>query len=348
VTEAPFPFVVGVARSGTTVLRDMLDLHPDLAVVDESYFITRVYRSRHRYVRDGRLDVDLLVEGLEREPQYERFRAVWGPGMELVRSRLAATPSREYPELVRCLYRLYAELQGKPRYGDKTPWYVHDVEILADLLPEARFVHIIRDGHNVALSLKEVHFGPRRLAVAADTWSMLVARGLAAGRSLGPRRYLEVRYEDLVEDAEPALRSVCELFELDFRPEMLTPLGSFREEPPDHARRRSYDTTTWLRDWRREMSRRQVEVVESVAGQRLAELGYPVLYPGRRATSRVAAWLSVTPHRVRRRAGRWRFFLRQLRRAGRRRLSRLRGAAGRLRLRARAAAGRALERFRGS
>ena len=126
------------------------------------------------------------------------------------------------PASLRAFYGLYAEARGKPRWGDKTPGYVKRMRPIGGVLAEARFVHLIRDGRDVALSRRKRGMGEgkpigrdRRALAAAD-------RARAASRPKRLRgRYLELRYEDLVADPEPALRRVCELIELDYDPAML-------------------------------------------------------------------------------------------------------------------------------
>ena len=115
------------------------------------------------------------------------------------------------------LYARYAHERGKPRYGDKTPANVLYVELLAAAFPQARFLHIVRDGRDVVPSLMEMHFGPDRFGAAALFWRDRVTRGRAGGRRVGADRYREIRYEDLVAEPEPVLRDICGFFELDVR-----------------------------------------------------------------------------------------------------------------------------------
>jgi Sulfotransferase family len=95
-------------------------------------------------------------------------------------------------------YELYADAQGKSAYGDKTPAYVRRIAFLADRFPQARFIHLIRDGRNVATSLLENRLGHRRLNETAQYWADCVIRSREAGLALQTTRYREVRYEELV------------------------------------------------------------------------------------------------------------------------------------------------------
>jgi Sulfotransferase family len=248
-TEPIFPFVVGCSRSGTTLLRAMLDAHPQLAVPPESHFALAT-------------DVRRLRRALRRE----RWFALWDLEAPDLRGLNVA-------DAVRALFAAYAGKQGKPRYADKTPHYVSHLPELAGRFPEARFVHVIRDGRDVALSLREVPWGPDGVEEAAMHWRRRVLEGRAAG--LGPDRYRELRYEALVAGPEDELRSLAAWLDLPYDDAMLR----YAERPlvvpyPEHHGRLRQPPTPGVRDWRREMPPADVARFEAVAGDALEALGY--------------------------------------------------------------------------
>jgi hypothetical protein len=248
--QEAFPFVVGCSRSGTTLLRAMLDAHPALTVPPESHFaLARSPRALRRALR--------------RDPWF----ALWGIDAPDLRGL-------DVPAAVRALFAAYAAARGKPRYADKTPHYVSHLPLLAARFPEARFVHVVRDGRDVALSLLEVPWGPDDLEGAAGHWRRRVLEGRAA--ALRPDRYREVRYEALVADPEGALRPLCAWLGLDWHPALLAPRGAALTVPyPEHHARLALAPTPGLRDWRRDMAAADAARFAAVAGDALAELGYP-------------------------------------------------------------------------
>jgi hypothetical protein len=200
---------VGVARSGTTLLRLQLDAHPELAIPPETGFGVLVGR---RLGRDDLLDELVALPtwgdlGLAREEVADAFAAVqdWSAG-----------------EGVRACFRLYAARHGKERWGDKTPGHARHMEEIASAIPEARFIHLIRDGRDVAASLRGLPFAPGDGSVRAIAahWRDTIALAQRAAEDLP--HYLEVRYEDLVTDPEATLREVCEFIELPFDEAMLS------------------------------------------------------------------------------------------------------------------------------
>ena len=156
-----------------------------------------------------------------------------------------------YADVIRCLNASYARSRGKTRYGNKTPKHVLHMPEIAELFPEARFVHIVRDGRDVALSYLSKDFGPSDVRSAADVWRARVERGRADGARLGERRYAELRYEDLLTDPEAELRTICAFLDLPFDDAMLRyhengPVPSLRRDPNEHLAK---PPTKGLRDW---------------------------------------------------------------------------------------------------
>ena len=294
---APFVFIVGYGRSGTTLLRAMLDAHPLVAIPDESHFVVPMLYHRRRYERDG-FDRERFLGDLLR---HYGFRG-WGLPADHVRAAFREDPPGDVPAGIRRAFAAYAAREGKQRYGDKTPIHVLHVPLLAAGFPEARFVHVVRDGRDVASSYLEQSFGPRNVVEAALRWKRAVRRGRRAGAVVGPARYLEVRYEALVAEPEAALRRVCDLVDLAFDQAMLRYHEASRvaSERP-HYRNVARPPTPGLRDWRREMTPADVAAFEAVAGRLLEELGYrrgaPRVGPADRARA-AAAWTGVQAGRA--------------------------------------------------
>jgi hypothetical protein len=208
--SAPSPFVVGVPRSGTTLLRLMLDAHPELAIPPETHFIPAVIRAIRRGGSADRV--------ADRITQHRRW-ADFGLDAAELRRRIRGVDPLDAGAAIRAFYELYAEDQGKPRWGDKTPGYATKMRRIAKALPEARFVHVIRDGRAVVASRARRSRRPLPVDVAARRWKRRVVS--TRNRSNRVEHYTEVRYEDLIGDTEDALRGVSSFVELPFDEAML-------------------------------------------------------------------------------------------------------------------------------
>jgi Sulfotransferase family len=294
----PFIFIVGYGRSGTTLLRAMLDAHPLVAIPDESHFVVPLLRRRSRYEAGG-FDTERFLRDLRR---YEGFRG-WNLEEGWVDEAFREDPPGDVPGGIRRAYAAFAACAAKPRYGDKTPIHALHIPLLAGAFPEARFLHLVRDGRDVASSYLAQPFGPRDAVEAAVRWKRAVRRGRSAGRTLGPSRYLEVRYEELVAEPERILRSVCQVVELPFDPAVLRYHESTRvawERP--HYRSVARPPTPGLRDWRRDLAPGDLAAFEVVAGRMLEQLGYPRAQPQPSLADRSRAavsWMALQSRRAR-------------------------------------------------
>lgn len=272
---APVPFIVGCGRSGTTLLRAMLDSHPAMAIPSESHFMVPMARDRTRYEAPDGLRVELFVATLAAHRRFQR----WDLSADDVRAALGQAPAVGLADGFRSVLALYAGRRGKSRFGDKTPGYVLEIPLLAELFPEAVFVHLLRDGRDVALSLRDVEFGTSRPGRAAARWARAVRRGRAGGSRLDPSRYCEVSYEELVTAPVTVLRRICDVLALPYDDSMLEYhrraeeilAGTLLPERHLHV---NEPPTSGLRDWRSQMSPGDVAVFEAVAGDLLTELGY--------------------------------------------------------------------------
>lgn len=273
VDSEPPLFVIGVARSGTTLLRWMLEEHPRIAIPEESHWIVDLADCRDRWSPQRQEQV--LTEILT-NPKYRRW---WMSEHELraaVRGRASS-----YSALVAVVFGVYAERQGKPRWGDKTPWYATHIDLLDELFPDAVFVHVIRDGRDVAASLAEV--GDRDPIEAAQYWRDIVSRARDAGMRLGAARYCQIRLEDLVAEPETTLRRLCAAVGETYTARMLDyprrAIGTFKYLEPKYRRTHRHldkPPTPGLRDWRAGLSRSECDEVEAICGPLLEELGYSV------------------------------------------------------------------------
>jgi hypothetical protein len=301
--RAPAPFVVGVNRSGTTLLRLMLDSHPQLTIPPETHFVPELIRLARR----ENMTRKRLLRVATNHPRWGDF----GLAADELLARFQAVKPLTPDGAIRAFYDLYAEREGKSRWGDKTPRYMRAMPRIERALPEARFIHLIRDGRDVALSQAEraLEGTAPSLQEVADRWQRRIRTAREHARELD-NSYLEVRYEDLVADPEATLRRICEFIELDYDPAMLAyheraaarltemdrDLGSGENGPvrtggerlAGHAMTTEPPSTERCGRWREEMSAEQVREFERVAGPLLADLGYELVSARPEREGRVA------------------------------------------------------------
>lgn len=283
-------FIVGVHRSGTTLLRYMLNSHSRIYIPPESDFIPRFFRrDPGEELREKRIAYML-------DTIFGRYRFVkeWVGAKPATDGFLHAMAGRTPAAFLETLYSVYADQHGAQRWGDKTPIYASYIDLIHAILPQAQFIHIIRDGRDAALSMLE-KYGQREFHVdiyfAARNWVRRIRQAQASAEDLAPDLFYELRYEYLVEYPEPALQSLCEFLDEPYDPNMARHhlLGRKRIPSGDfHAAVREPPSTARIGRWMNEMSPQDQRLFQRVAGHLLTELGYEVQDPGSMPAGEVA------------------------------------------------------------
>jgi Sulfotransferase family len=277
----PYVFVVGCPRSGTTLLRRMLDAHPKLAITPETHWIPRLFEKRDGLTPAGDVTPE-FVSSLLGSNRFQTLRI----SPEQVWELFEAEQPIAYPRFVAGIYDLFGARRGKPVVGDKTPGYTRAIRTLHELFPAARFVHLVRDGRDVCLSATTWHrvrnlerrFSSWRehpVLTAALWWEWHVRLAREAGAQLGAGLYCELRYEALVAAPARELEALSTFLDLDFSEAMLGfHVGRTKTDRDLGSNKRWLPPTPGLRDWRSQMPAEDVERFEAVAGDLLDELGY--------------------------------------------------------------------------
>ncbi len=276
-------FVLGVSRSGTTLLRVVLDRSPGIAIPDESFFIPLLAR-RH----PGSVDPDRFLDDLSRLPAL----AAWGLSLDDIAAPLR--PGMHAGEAIAAIFETYAAKEGKPRWGDKTPMYMRHLPLLEELFPEAQYVHLVRDGRDAALSFLRMPEGtftrtwahPETPVEFACLWRTEVEAARDLGRRVGTSRYLEVRYENLVTGMEAVATRICEFAGLPYEASMLDYAGEVDVSEKPHQQRLLEAPRPGVRDWRTQMEADDLRAFEAVAGELLSSLGYELSARPEPATGR--------------------------------------------------------------
>ncbi|WP_242608582.1 sulfotransferase family protein [Actinomadura formosensis] len=292
-------FVLGCARSGTTLLRLMLHSHPRIAIPEETRFVVPTWTAR--------CDFGDLTERGNR-----RALAEWITGNRSTKVHvLGLDPAAVIDEIVAgpptlgsaigIVFRAYARLHGKPRWGDKRPSYARHAGSLLRMFPDAQFVHLVRDGRDCVSSLLEMPWYKGDVHHAIAVWRETIDQGRRLARRLGPDGYHELRYERLVADPGGELTRLCGFLGEDFDPAMTRPEGlaqravSSRKEW--HGRTRGAVTTSRVGSWAERLEPWEISLAEAAFGERLAEYGYEPSGLPKPPVSQLAHFTRVSSHR---------------------------------------------------
>jgi hypothetical protein len=184
-------FIVGCQRSGTTLLRLILDSHPRISCGPETRFLADLAQVTRRNWGSLR--------------NYGYPQQYW---------------DAKFAELFASFQRDYASARGKSRWADKTPRYALSLDYILRLFPHAQIVHMVRDGRDVVASHRD-RWGYWSALKAVEKWPRYVRAVRAASASLPPERLYELRYEDLVGDPEATLRALLDFLGEEWDPAVM-------------------------------------------------------------------------------------------------------------------------------
>ena len=269
---APF-FIVGSQRSGTTMLRLMLNNHPNLVVPHESVFITDYFQRLPEYGdlchRDN---ARRLLNDISEHPQVKRGQLIVDPDAVL-EHRIET-----YRDLVDAIFRTYAATVGKMRWGDKSPSYTEDLDIVRRIFPYAKIIHLVRDGRDVVLSARSIEWISGNLPKLILDWQWKTTIAHKVGAVLGSD-FLEVHYEDLVRRSEDTLRQVCQFIGEPYDEAMLDYWQTAKGVVPTESLKwhrhsvRAPDTSL-INKWKTQLSKPERIIFEQLAGETLDLFGY--------------------------------------------------------------------------
>jgi hypothetical protein len=263
-------FVVGMARSGTSLLAELLFTHFDHGMGPEGSFIPEFFRKLRRYGDlQNPANLDHLVRDVARCEALEIARSTYPVGErfdvspELILTNLGPPT---YSGVVRSVLECMATAQGRSRLGTKLPMFWKHIELLEDLFGEsARYLWIVRDGRDVALSLMKRRWGEKSVYACAHHWVRSMESLHQARQMLGNGRLLIVKYENLLTAPDGVIDSINEFIEA----------GLSVPSTQAIARQiRSGELANNHGKWQNEMKPDEVRIFEALASRYLDEWGY--------------------------------------------------------------------------
>lgn len=269
-------FIVGCARSGTTMMQLMLHAHPRIAVPPETRFLLPAYDRREAF---GDLAERANRRRLARFIAKPRRSRPHDLGLEPdeIRRRVRSAPPT-IGSAVAAVYEAYAERFDKPRWGDKRPAYVRRMRTLLRLFPDAQIIHVVRDGRDCVASLTHMPWWQGGYLRAAVYWNEAMQAGRWARRTLHDDQYLELRYEDVVADPRPQLERLCAFLGEPFDEAMLAPHRVSDEAVPErkswHVNTRREINASAVERYTRDLELHELALVEAVCRPWLRRQGY--------------------------------------------------------------------------
>jgi len=274
-TSAP-TFLFGFERSGTTLLTMMVGAHPRLSC---PLSVTGTWwHFADRLAEFGRLETPADIRRMVAEVAVHERLALWNVSFDEDRIASQISPG-SYSDLVSAFHTAAAQAEGKSAWVNMDIVTLFRFEDVARLFPTARFVQIVRDGRDVALSFKGYRYGGLNALEIADQWSRATVAADRIGHALGPERYLRLRYEDIVALPEDTLDQFCDFIGERFEPAMLDYAKDVSRKVPQKTRDLwpvldRPPQTDRVERWKREMKGSERYVIEESARDALDRFGY--------------------------------------------------------------------------
>ena len=279
-------FVLGHARSGTSLMCRLLLDHLGVNFGTESQFIVRYQQKLARY---GDLSDDRrlrwLLDDISRERFFARTRQNFGFVFDVERAVRSIGP-RTYSGVLSGIFEQFAASQGLARWGDKTPDYCRHLPLIRELFPDAQFLHVVRDGRDVAHSIFKTGFGPKNAYEAAIDWKRTVSEIKNFRATVPDQAFAEVQYEDLLKDPVKTVGEIAVYLGIDNHDDVLAAAT---------PRLRSQVRGDNSLKWKQHLTWREVECFEAFAGDELQAFGYPLQFrprTGRRSAAESFFWQS--------------------------------------------------------
>lgn len=275
--DSPF-FIIGAPRSGTSLVSRIIDSHPGIGVPFESHIYPTLFDWRDWYGNFDSVQArERLVEDMLSIYAVQDWDQIPDKGEVLERFE-----RHDFHGAFEAVMGAWSSRKGKKRWGEKTPSNIEYWREILEGFPDAKFVHIVRDGRDVAMSWKRVRFGPRHFYTLAGLWRDYLDKVEQVRGRVGDAQLFQIRYEDLLTRPEQTVRNLSEFLHIEFLPTMLSFYENVESYPTDDRNEQNLSRPLMkdnMEKWRSGMSRRDLRRFEAVAGSTLDRFGYELECP---------------------------------------------------------------------
>ncbi|WP_299114843.1 sulfotransferase [uncultured Winogradskyella sp.] len=269
---SPF-FIVGVQRSGTTLLRLLLNSHSEIAVPEEASFLKPLLKKK--WIKDP-----ICGEKLEKMVNYlrknEQFK-LWNFDREPLLQEIENKSQVTIKEVMEIMYSSYASHESKSIWGDKSLFF-SKMELIFQMFPKAKFIHIVRDGRDVFNSWRKMDQSMSNPSVMALDWGLKTYLVEKSMQNIPKENLLLIRYEDLLNNPKQTLESICKFINVGFEDKMLR----FHQTSNKYIGKHHSDLifkaidNSNIKKWERLLTSKEKRIYQIISGRYLKKYGYDV------------------------------------------------------------------------
>ncbi|HWY14127.1 MAG TPA: sulfotransferase [Rhizomicrobium sp.] len=288
--QFPF-FIVGAQRSGTTLLRLILNAHSKIAVPEEARFLGPLLKRRTSLTGLDRRALQTLAKYLALSREY----ANWNYDHSSIIEQIGRRDHLNLADLIQLLYSSFAKSEGKILWGDKSLFFRH-IGILDELFPHSSFIHIVRDGRDVFDSWRKMDQSRNHASTAALDWRLKLRFIEKAFAQLSTDRTLIIRYEDLLADPTRVIASLCGFLKVDFEEGMLSFHEHSRRYIGEHHSRLIFGAIDSANQskWRKGLVQDELQAYDIIAGPYLEKFGYSRSRRNYHLVDYAKTWMSLS------------------------------------------------------
>lgn len=275
-------FIIGCGRSGTTLLREIMNQAPDLFILRESGFIPELYKERKKYgrfstdeAREEFIDDLKTFERTSRDTAFDIFEM----SESKARMILEEVSPTNFAGAVSALYSATALQKGGEIWGDKTPLYTSHIDLIKEVYPSAKIIHIIRDPRDVSKSIKKAGWS-LTLKGAARIWKKQIRKGLE-GRQLDEDSYYEIKYESLLISPRTELKKLFGWLDISYPEDLVdryeksgAKIDSKFENLHQNIGRPIQKSRAF--SWKKNMKKADIAIIEKVAETEIKRTEYEI------------------------------------------------------------------------
>ena len=263
-------FIIGVGRSGTSLLQSILNSHSKISFLPETQFLRNYVFKKN--VSINKSNYKEIISQLEKDPRFSRLN---------ICPKIVIEKSKNMIDVYRNITNFFLKNKNKEIIGDKDPKIIENIEVLNYFFPNSKIIHIIRDPRDVVLSRTKARWSKK---YPYFMHSIIYYLQMTLGRRMlykyyNKNNFYEIKYEDLIKDPDYELKKICNFLEVEYENNILNYHNSSKELV-------SKDEFEWKKEtfnpvdnknfnkWKKEFNFFKILIIESICYSHIKENFY--------------------------------------------------------------------------
>jgi hypothetical protein len=265
-------FILGTQRSGTTLLRLILNSHSKIAIPEDSDFLRPILKRKFTEKPLKGNSLKNLIVYLKKNQHFK----LWNYNPSDFFKYLEGRREISLKEFIESLYSSYNHHEGKTIWGDKTPSLFRKLDIISSLFPEAKFIHIVRDGRDTFDSWRRMDPLKNNASVVALEWRYKIWKIDNFLQKIPSANKVTIKYEDLIVEPGKVLKKICKVIDVEYEEEMLNFYKKSERYIGKHHSKLIFKPlfSKNLEKWKKNLNKREIEVFKLLAGRYLRKYNY--------------------------------------------------------------------------